>query len=104
MAPKIKYTQTAAEDVYAGLVKLIKTELSVDEQWLSRLTATPDTVFELLLESARNERCPTTQDLYRKLKAEERLEDYLQTYKYMGDVERAKLSATITSHKLFLIP
>ena len=102
MIQKTKRMQ--AEDVYAGLADLIKTELPVDVQWLARLTASPETVFELLLESTRNERCPKKRDRYEEVKVEERLSSYLQTYKYMGELERAKFSYTITCDKLFLVP
>lgn len=104
MIQKIKSIQTQAEVIYTGLVDLIKTELSVDVQWLARVTATPETVLELLIEVIRNERCPKIRDRHHEVKVEERLLSYLQSYRYMGDAERAKLSATITGNKLFLIP
>ncbi len=93
-----------ADDLYAGLEELIKNEMLVDSQWLSRVTASPATVFELLLESSRNERCPKTRNRYQEIGVEQQLESYLLTYKYMEENERAKLSYTITLNKLFLVP
>jgi hypothetical protein len=102
MSKQISNTQ--AEDIYAGLEELIRKEMLVDIQWLSRVTASPSTVFELLLESTRNERCPKIRSRYQEIGIEEQLESYLLTYKYMEEQERAKLSYTITYNKLFLVP
>lgn len=94
-----------SEDVvYAGLVALIRSELFVDDHWLARITASPETIFELLLEFIHNERCPKKRAQYQKVKVEERMKNILQLYKCMGDMERAKFYNTITANKLFLIP
>ena len=95
---------TLTEDIYTGLVKLVRTEISVDLQWLSRITATPETILEMLLELARNERCPRLRDRYKAARVEERIVGFLQMWRFMGEKERAKLSNTITSNKLFLVP
>lgn len=93
-----------AEDVCTGLVRLILTELSIDVQWLARVTAKPETIIELLLELTRNERCPKIRGRYQEIRAEERLMSYLKRFKSMGEPERTKLSNTIMGNKLFLIP
>ena len=92
------------EDVYTGLVKLIKTEMSVDLQWLSRITATPETILEMLLELTRYERSPQLRDRYRAARVEERIIGFLQSLRFMGEKEREKLTSTIMNNKLFLVP
>lgn len=92
------------EVVYAGFVELIRSEQLVDDQWLARITASPETIFELLLELIHHERCPKKRAQYRKVKVEERMQHILQLYKCMGDMERAKFSDTIIANKLFLVP
>ncbi|AHM58345.1 hypothetical protein D770_00345 [Flammeovirgaceae bacterium 311] len=93
-----------AEEVYEGLAELIKTELLIDMHWLARVTASPKTVFELLLESTRNERCPKIKNRFQEIKVEEQLENYLLSYQYMCEHERAKLTYAIMNNKLFLVP
>ena len=104
MIKTIKSIKPKAEELYAGLVDLISTELLVDAKCLERITATPETIFNLLLESAQNERNSKIKVRYQEIHVEERLSNYLQVYKGMGEIERTKLSDTIRFNKLFLIP